>query len=120
MNCQKFIAVLFASRDFAHKHHLNTTSYAKHKALDKFYTGLIPLVDDFAEMYQGRHEEKISSIPTYDSKSTGNTLAVLKSHLTEIEAMREKVCGDCTALQNQFDEIVALYLKTIYKLKFLE
>lgn len=116
----KFMASLFASRDFAHKNHLNTSSYAKHKALDEFYHDIVDAADSFAEIWQGRNEEKIGTIPTLESKSSGNPAVVLKKHLDEIEEMRNNVCGTCTALQNQFDEILALYLKTIYKLKFLE
>jgi hypothetical protein len=44
----------------------------------------------------------------------------LENQLEEIEACRYDVVSDKdTALQNIIDEIVGLYLSTLYKLKFL-
>jgi hypothetical protein len=44
----------------------------------------------------------------------------LEDSLKEIENIRYKVCEkDDTAIQNTIDEIVGLYLSTLYKLKFL-
>jgi len=50
-----FVGLLFLARDVTHSVHLNTRSYAKHKALGKFYESVVGLADDFAEAYQGRH-----------------------------------------------------------------
>jgi hypothetical protein len=47
----KFLEV----RDVTHALHLNTTSYAEHKALGAFYDGWLDLVDKFMETYQGSH-----------------------------------------------------------------
>ena len=52
MSCANFIGTLFLARDVAHSTHLNTRSYSKHKALKKFYDGVIDLADKFAEAYQ--------------------------------------------------------------------
>jgi hypothetical protein len=44
----------------------------------------------------------------------------LQGQLEEIEDSRYEVCPKTdTALQNLIDEIVALYLSTLYKLRFL-
>jgi hypothetical protein len=43
------------ARDVTHSAHLNTRSFAKHKALGKFYPEIIDLADKFAEMYQGKY-----------------------------------------------------------------
>ena len=54
------------------------------------------------------------------AKKTNNILEFLEGQLADIEEMRYKVVDKSdTALQNIIDEIVALYLSTIYKLKFL-
>ena len=53
--CDVFIGHLFLARDVTHSTHLNTRNYAKHKALQKFYEGVIELADAFAEAYQGRY-----------------------------------------------------------------
>jgi hypothetical protein len=36
-----------------HLYHLQTTSYAEHKATDFWYDGIQPLLDEFFETYQG-------------------------------------------------------------------
>jgi len=119
MKCADFIGKLFLARDVAHSVHLNTRSYAKHVALNGFYDGIIDLADSFAEAYQGRHG-LIGPISLQSATKNGNILEFLESSLAEIEADRYTVCDKTeTALQNIIDEIVALYLSTIYKLKFL-
>lgn len=119
MNAAQFIGTLFLARDVAHSTHLNTRSYAKHKALQEFYEGVIPLADDFAEAYQGR-KGLIGAIALQSAKKTANVTEFLQDQLDEIEKCRyEVISEDDTALQNIIDEVVALYLSTLYKLKFL-
>jgi DNA-binding ferritin-like protein len=119
MSCEVFIGHLFLARDVAHSVHLNTRSYAKHKALQKFYEGVIEAADNFAEVYQGRHG-LIGPIALQSAKKTNNIVEFLESELKELEGMRDTVCDkDDSVLQNLIDEIFALYLSTIYKLKFL-
>ncbi len=119
MTCEVFIGHLFLARDVAHSSHLNTRSYAKHKALGKFYGDIVDLADTFAEAYMGRHG-MIGPIALQSAKKTSNIVDFLEDSLKDIEEMRYKVCDkDESALQNIIDEIVGLYLSTLYKLKFL-
>jgi len=119
MKAADFVGLLFLARDVTHSVHLNTRSYAKHKALQKFYDGIVDLADTFAEAYQGRHG-LIGGITLQTAKKTANVTEFLSDQLDEIETVRNKVVDkDDTALQNIIDEIVALYLSTLYKLKFL-
>ena len=119
MSCADLIGHLFLARDVTHSVHLNTRSYAKHKALGGFYGKVIDLADDLAEAYQGRHG-LIGPITLHSAKKTTNVIAFLEDSLKDVEEMRYKVCDkDETAIQNIIDEIVGLYLKTLYKLKFL-
>jgi len=114
-----FVGHLFLARDVAHSVHLNTRSYAKHKALKGFYDGIVDLADDFAEAYQGRHG-LIGPVSLQSAKKTGNIIEFLQDSLKEIESNRYKVCDEKdSAIQNIIDEIVALYLSTQYKLRFL-
>jgi DNA-binding ferritin-like protein len=46
---------LFHARTAAHVMHLQTTSYAKHKALNEFYDAIVDFADSIAEGYQGEH-----------------------------------------------------------------
>ena len=114
-----FVGYLFLERDVTHSVHLNTRSYAKHKALQKFYENIVDLADTFAEMYQGRHG-LIGGISLQTAKKTTNVVEFLENQLQEIEDCRYDVVDEKdTALQNIIDEIVGLYLSTLYKLKFL-
>ena len=119
MKAADFVGHLFLARDVAHSVHLNTRSYAKHKALKGFYDGIVDLADDFAEAYQGRHG-LIGPVSLQSAKKTGNIIEFLQDSLKEIESNRYKVCDEKdSAIQNIIDEIVALYLSTQYKLRFL-
>lgn len=119
MKCSEFVGKLFLARNVAHSVHLNTRSYAKHKALNKFYDDIIDLVDDFAEAYQGRYG-LIGPIQVEAVKKTSNVIEFLQEQLDEIEKERYTIVKESdSALQNIIDEIVALYLSTLYKLKFL-
>jgi hypothetical protein len=119
MKCNDFVGMLFLARDVTHSVHLNTRSYAKHKALQGFYEGIIDLADGFAEAYQGRHG-LIGPISLMSAKKTGNVVEFLQDQLAEIEKCRYDVCEkDDTPLQNLIDGIIELYLSTLYKLRFL-
>ena len=119
MKAADFVGHLFLARDVAHSVHLNTRSFAKHKALGGFYDKVVDLADDFAEAYQGRHG-LIGPISLQTAKKTSNIVDFLQDSLDEVEANRYKVCEEKdTAIQNIIDEIVGLYLTTLYKLRFL-
>lgn len=119
MKACDFVGMLFLARDVTHSVHLNTRSYAKHKALRSFYDNVIDLADTFAEAYQGRHG-LIGPISLMSAKKTTNVIDFLQDQLEEIEKCRYEVCDKTdTPIQNIIDEIVGLYLTTLYKLRFL-
>jgi hypothetical protein len=119
MKPSDFVGCLFLARDVAHSVHLNTRSFAKHMALNGFYDGIVDLADKFAEAYQGRHG-LIGPISLMSAKKTANIIEFLEDQVDEIEKSRYDICDKSeTALQNIIDEIVGLYLSTLYKLKFL-
>ena len=119
MKCNDFMGMLFLARDVAHSVHLNTRSFSKHMALNTFYDSIIDLADAFAEAYQGRHG-LIGPITLMSAKKTANIIEFLDDQLKEIESMRyDVVSKDDTSLQQLIDNIVELYLTTLYKLRFL-
>ena len=119
MKACDFVGILFLARDVTHSVHLNTRSYSKHKALQRFYENIIELADNFAEAYQGRHG-LMGPISLQSAKKTTNVIEFLENQLEEIEADRYKICDkDDSVIQNLIDEIVALYLSTLYRLRFL-
>jgi hypothetical protein len=117
MKAADLMALLFLSRDVAHRVHLATRSYSKHKALDKFYHGIVDLADMFAETYQGCYG-LMGAIPIKGSKASANITAFLEAQVKEIKEGRAEISDD-SEIQNQIDEILALYHSTIYKLKYL-
>ena len=119
MKAADFVGMMFLARDVAHSVHLNTRSYSKHVALNTFYDEIVDLADKFAEAYLGRHG-LIGPISLMNARKTANILEFLQDQLEELEKARYEVCDKTdTAIQNIIDEIVGLYLSTIYKLRFL-
>jgi len=103
----------------AHSVHLNTRSFSKHMALNTFYDSIIDLADAFAEAYQGRHG-LMGPISLMSAKKTSNIIEFLEDSLKQIEDCRYDVVDKTdTSLQQLIDNIVELYLSTLYKLRFL-
>ena len=91
MKAADFVGQLFLARDVTHSVHLNTRSYAKHKALQKFYENIIDLADSFAEAYQGKHG-LIGSVTLQSAKKTLNVTEFLEDQLKQIEDERYDIC----------------------------
>ena len=119
MTAAQLMGVLFLGRNVAHSVHLNTRSYSKHVALQTFYDSVIDVADAFAEAYQGRNG-LIGPIAIPAAKKTTNIIEFLQDQLEEIEKGRYDVCDKSdSTLQQLIDNIVELYLTSIYKLKYL-
>jgi hypothetical protein len=119
MKANEFLGLLFLARDVAHSVHLNTRSFSKHEALNIFYNRIIGAADDFAEAYQGRYG-LIGPITLHSAKKTANIIEFLQDSLAEIEAARYDVVDKTdSSLQQLIDNIVEIYLRTLYKLRFL-
>ena len=118
MAAPEMICRLMQARTAAHMNHLKTTSFAEHKALDGFYSGLVDLIDSFAETYQGIFglikEYPTCPIPTGDAIVwIGDLRAWLKSD-------RADSCKGERELENIHDEIMAHFSSTLYKMRFLD
>ena len=119
MKAADFVGMLFLARDVAHSVHLNTRSYSKHKALGHFYELIIESADDFAEAYQGRYG-LIGPINLMGAKKTSNIIQFLEDQLKEIEDARYDICDKTdTPLQQLIDNVVEIYLRALYRLRFL-
>jgi len=117
-DAEEFVGILFLARDVAHRAHFATDSYAQHVALGSFYEDIIKHADSFAEAWMGRKKQKLSKIPYMQAKGE-DILQQLQTLLDVVEESRD-FCGQDTCLQNIIDEIVGVFLSTIYKLKFLK
>ena len=80
----------FKARNTAHANHWTTNSYAQHKALGNFYQDLIDALDKYVEAYQGT--------------------------FGQLEWVPDQVDDIIKTLR---EEMVALYMKTLYKLESL-
>jgi hypothetical protein len=119
MTAAQLMGILFLGRNVAHSVHLNTRSYSKHMALNTFYDSVIDVADAFAEAYQGRNG-LIGPIAIPAAKKTTNIIEFLQDQLAEIEKGRYDMCDKSdSTLQQLIDNIVELYLTTLYKLRFL-
>lgn len=113
----KMIGVLFMSRTYAHMAHLKTASFAKHKALNEFYDGIVGLADALAEGSQGKWGKL--DIPFMDMKGDVNDpIAAISAHAVMVENLSKKC--DTPWIDNIVQEIQALYFSTLYKLRELD
>jgi len=119
MKAADFVGLLFLARDVAHSVHLNTRSFSKHMALNIFYDRIIDAADDFTEAYQGRHG-LIGPVTLMSAKKQGNIIEFLEDSLKQIEDARYEVVDKSDmSLQQLIDNIIEIYLRTLYKLKYL-
>ncbi len=117
MSCPQFVADSMALRTAAHLAHLSSQSYAEHVALNEFYDGLLPLVDQYAEVYMGAYG-RISSFPAAEFPS-GSPIAMLSAYSDKVDEEALEHVKD-QALANILAELQALTSQTIYKLRYLK
>lgn len=113
-NSSKFVMMLMNSRNQAHVFHLSTNSYAQHKALQKYYEGIVPLLDAYAEGYMGAYGRiKLNDLNKRHMNDPKKAKGYFQALLKRIRSL--KLPKD-TFLKNIEDEIVALIRATMYKL----
>lgn len=116
----KFFSKLFEARQMAHIFHLQVNgkpgSGWEHIALNEFYDGILPLIDDLIETYQGQY----GVVDGYEIIENGtrdyDSLKYIKSFTGYLSSERSIISKEDTHLHNIIDEIVALSYKTIFKL----
>ena len=112
----EFVGVLLHSSTAAHFLHLQTASYAAHKALGHYYEAIIDLADKYAEAYQGHYG--IIPLDDYPDgfRVQKDAAAYANSLLTFVKGIRGDLPKD-TDLQNIIDEIVGEIAALSYKLE---
>jgi len=106
----KFIGTLFQSRDVMHIAHLQTTSFAEHKALGMYYDKILDLTDSFTEKYFGANGRVELIIPEAKNQ---DAVSHMKAMQAIIEAERDNYSSD---LQNIMDEMLGLVHEVLYLL----
>ena len=104
----------FKTRNTAHANHWTTDSYAQHKALGHFYEDLIGALDKYVEAYQGTFGQ-LERVPD----QVDDIIKTLREEMIWLNNNRSNLSKNIPALENILDEMVALYMKTLYKLESL-
>lgn len=116
----RVISTLFNSREQAHIFHFQTTSFATHKALNKYYDEIVELVDDYVELFQGRYGIITGYQP--QSKFFEGDTEILRYFIglqKFVDTNRQSLPVN-SDLNNVMDGISQLINSTIYKLRFLK
>lgn len=111
-----FITLLHAATS-GHVLHLQSRSYAQHKALDEFYSELPGLTDSIIEAYQGKYG-LVLDYPSGYTAPVAEAVQFVSDLGDYVTANRSNVGAD-SELQNLIDEVMDLIDSTIYKLRFL-
>jgi hypothetical protein len=114
------VSILLHSQTQVHIFHLQTKSYAEHKALQKYYEDIDGIVDGIIESYQGKYDvvTGYNSIKTEDYKSSEQVVKYFKALDSMVEKNRKSVKE--SFLQNQIDTVQELIYSTLYKLRLLK
>jgi HD superfamily phosphodiesterase len=114
------LSKLLDSQRQTHIFHLQTKSFAEHKALQDYYDAIGDIVDAIVESAQGKYGILTGwkSFPTQEYQSSEQCITYLKTLLNDV-ASAYNIVKD-TYLQNQLDEVTALINSTLYKLRFLK
>lgn len=117
----QFISTLMSARTQAHVFHLQTPSFAAHKALNEFYDEIVDTIDGLVESYQGKYGivKGYGNVALQEYQSCDGIILYFTTLVNFIEKSRSMICQD-SFIQNQVDELVALIYSLLYKLRFLE
>lgn len=114
------VSRLLDSQRQVHIFHLQTKSFAEHKALQDYYESIPGLLDSLVESFQGKYGI-ITGWKSFQSEDyTGGEQVInyLKSLVDYNASVRTSIKD--SYIQNQLDEVEALLQSTIYKLRFLK
>lgn len=113
MKVQDFTAKLFEIEVVAHIAHLQTTSFAKHMALNSLYEDIVGHRDSFIESYQGKYGI-ITNYSKIEIKEGLDMVTYIRTCISEFETYRLTL--EDGYLQQIIDDIIELLASTNYKL----
>lgn len=113
MKVQDFTAKLFEIEVTTHIAHAQTTSYAKHIALNSLYEDIVGLRDRFIESYQGKYGI-ITNYSKIEVKEGLDMITYIRTCISDFEKYRLTLTDGY--LQQIIDDIIELLASTNYKL----
>ena len=114
---EQLVAKVFEARNAAHLEHWATTNGEVHRATGDFYESIISTLDELVECYQGAFDV-IGEVKPEVSKDKLMTL--LEEQSVWMSENRDEICRDLSVLENLLDELMASYLRTLFKLRRLK
>jgi hypothetical protein len=115
---EDLLSVLLHSVNQVHIFHLQTKSFAEHKALGSYYDSIGDIADELAEAYQGKYGilkyKNVSKIEQYESKEQ-----VIEYFGKIIKVIEKARPIKDPFIDNIVQEIEKLIYQTLYKLKYL-
>jgi DNA-binding ferritin-like protein len=110
------VKMFFNTRDQIHYYHLQTDSYAEHKALNDFYETILDIADKFLEAYQGIHGRAQGDV-SFQLKNYSKEAVTADIHnfANNVRALQNQVKAN-TDLVNLLDEMLNSCNKTLYLL----
>ena len=115
---EELVARVFRTRNQAHLAHWKTKSYAEHQALGSFYDAVIDSIDKLVEAVQGS-KGIIGHVNLECKDESVDIIKMLVEDANWTSKNRTKIASSVPAVENIVDELVGIYLSTIYKLKNL-
>ena len=115
---EELVARVFKTRNQSHLAHWKTKSYAEHQALGSFYDDVIDTLDKLVEACQGS-KGIIGHVNLVCKDESVDIIKCLTEDANWISQNRSKVAYGVPAIENIVDELVGIYLSTLYKLKNL-
>jgi len=96
----------------AHNAHLSTRSYAEHVALGEFYEALDGKIDEIVETYQGC----FGKVGDPDDEIV-KAIADMANWVAE---NKDAIAKENEIIENQIDELGAIFAKAHYRLSFFK
>ena len=109
----EILDLVFSDADRAHREHLLSETLSQHEALGEFYEDARDAVDAFVEA-------AIALDLPLPADRDADILGALEASYVSLTDARERACQGDATLENLFDEVGAVYLKAIFKLKRLK
>ena len=116
MTVQEYVSALMEIENVSHIAHLQTSSFAEHKALNELYDGIVDQFDAYVEAYQGKYGI-IKGYKSFKLEEGVVMISYLKEKMTAFEGYRSTLTDGY--LQQMVDNTQELLSSTLYKLRFL-